>query len=118
MQDNKAGTWLARDGDGRVLEVDADGYPGAEANPDDGRPVAEQAARARPQATERRLERQAIEYLLERRSAEPAAPAVPGRDTAWAESYREHVAGLQQRNRAYLAARAQDLARELEPEAG
>jgi hypothetical protein len=43
MQDNEAGTWLARDGDGRVLEVDADGYPGAEASPGDGRPVAETA---------------------------------------------------------------------------
>lgn len=95
-----------------------DGCPGAEASPDDGRPVAEVAARARPQAMERRLERQAIEHLLERRSAEPAAQVVPGRDAAWAESYREHVAGLQQQNRAYLAARAADLARELEPEAG
>jgi hypothetical protein len=34
--------WLARDGDGRVLEVDAGGYPGREAGPpDDGRPIAE-----------------------------------------------------------------------------
>jgi len=29
-------TWLARDGE-RVVEVDADGYPGREADPDDGR---------------------------------------------------------------------------------
>lgn len=35
------GSWLARDGDGQVLEVDADGHPGREASPDDGRPVAE-----------------------------------------------------------------------------
>jgi hypothetical protein len=35
------GSWLARDGDGQVLEVDTDGYPGREASPDDGRPVAE-----------------------------------------------------------------------------
>jgi hypothetical protein len=41
MQDNGTGTWLARDGDGRVLEVSAAGYPGAEASPDDSRPVAE-----------------------------------------------------------------------------
>jgi hypothetical protein len=42
MQDNNtAGTWAARDGDGRVPEVDAAGYPGAEAGPGDGRPVAE-----------------------------------------------------------------------------
>jgi hypothetical protein len=41
MQDNKTGTWLARDGDGRVLEVDADGCPAAEASSRDGRPVAE-----------------------------------------------------------------------------
>lgn len=39
-------TWLARDGDGRVLEVDAAGHPGAEASPDDGRPVVEAAAEA------------------------------------------------------------------------
>jgi hypothetical protein len=43
MQENEAGSWLARDGDGRVLEVDADGHPGREASPDDGRPVAEAA---------------------------------------------------------------------------
>lgn len=36
-----AGSWLARDGDGQVLEVDADGHPGREASPDDGRAVAE-----------------------------------------------------------------------------
>jgi putative endonuclease len=41
MQENEAGSWLARDGDGQVLEVDADGRPGREASPDDGRPVAE-----------------------------------------------------------------------------
>jgi hypothetical protein len=35
------GSWLARDGDGRVLEVDADGHPGREADPGDRRPVAE-----------------------------------------------------------------------------
>jgi hypothetical protein len=34
-------TWLARDG-GRIVEVGADGYPGREADPDDGRPVAEE----------------------------------------------------------------------------
>lgn len=34
------GSWLARDGD-TVREVDADGTPGREASPDDGRPVAE-----------------------------------------------------------------------------
>ena len=33
-------TWLARDGE-RIVEVDADGHPGREASPDDGRPVAE-----------------------------------------------------------------------------
>jgi hypothetical protein len=33
-------TWLARDGE-RVVEVDADGYPGREADPGDGRPVVE-----------------------------------------------------------------------------
>lgn len=43
MQDNETSAWLARDGDGRVLEVDAAGYPGAEAGPGDGRPVAEAA---------------------------------------------------------------------------
>ena len=43
MQDNEPATWLARDGDGRVLEVDADGYPGAEASPGGDRPVAEPA---------------------------------------------------------------------------
>ncbi len=44
MQHNdEPGTWLARDGDGRILEVDAGGYPGAEASPGDGRPVAEAA---------------------------------------------------------------------------
>ena len=43
MQDNRAGTWLARDGDGRVLEVDPAGYSGGEASPGDGRPVAEAA---------------------------------------------------------------------------
>ena len=41
MQNNEAGTWLARDSDGRVLEVDTDGYPAAEASANDGRPVAE-----------------------------------------------------------------------------
>jgi hypothetical protein len=41
MQDNEAGTWLARGGDGRILEVDAAGYPGAEAGPGDARPIAE-----------------------------------------------------------------------------
>jgi hypothetical protein len=41
MQDNQTGTWLARDDDGRILEVDAAGYPAAEASPSDGRPVAE-----------------------------------------------------------------------------
>jgi hypothetical protein len=41
MQDNEAGTWLARDGDSQVLEVDAAGHPGKEASPDDGRPAAE-----------------------------------------------------------------------------
>jgi hypothetical protein len=35
------GSWLARDGDGRVLEVDAEGHPGREASPDDDRPAAE-----------------------------------------------------------------------------
>lgn len=44
MQDNEAGTWLARDGDGRILEVGAAGYPGGEASPGDGRPVAAAAA--------------------------------------------------------------------------
>ncbi|MGH3217893.1 MAG: hypothetical protein ACRDPY_04045 [Streptosporangiaceae bacterium] len=48
MQENEAGTWLARDGDGRVLEVDAAGHPGLEASPDDGRPVAEEAQAADP----------------------------------------------------------------------
>jgi hypothetical protein len=43
MQDNDTGTWLARDGDGRVVEVDAAGYPGAEADPGDVRPAAEAA---------------------------------------------------------------------------
>lgn len=43
MQTNETSAWLARDGDGQVLEVDAAGYPGAEASPDDGRPVAEAA---------------------------------------------------------------------------
>jgi hypothetical protein len=33
-------TWLARDG-GRVVEVDAEGYPGREADLGDGRPVVE-----------------------------------------------------------------------------
>jgi len=47
MQEKEAGSWLARDGDGRVLEVDAGGYPGAEASPDDGRPVAEAEEPAR-----------------------------------------------------------------------
>ena len=41
MQEHHAGTWLARDEDGRVLEVDAAGYPGREASSDDGRPVAD-----------------------------------------------------------------------------
>jgi hypothetical protein len=41
MQKNKTGTWLARDDDGRVLEVDAGGYPAAEASHSDGRPAAE-----------------------------------------------------------------------------
>jgi hypothetical protein len=31
MHDNQPGAWLARDGDGRILEVDADDHPGAEA---------------------------------------------------------------------------------------
>jgi hypothetical protein len=44
MQDNGTGTWLARDGDGRILEVAAAGYPGAEASPGGGRPAAEAAA--------------------------------------------------------------------------
>jgi hypothetical protein len=44
--------------------------------------------------------------------AEAASPGA-GRE-AWLESYQAAVAGLQQRNRAYLAARARDLARELE----
>jgi hypothetical protein len=43
MQENNTGTWLARDGDGRVLEVDAGGYPAAEASPGDNRPAAEPA---------------------------------------------------------------------------
>src|SRR6185437_13834067 len=30
--------WLAREADGRILEVDADGYPGRVADPGDGRP--------------------------------------------------------------------------------
>ncbi len=47
MHEHEAGTWLARDGDGRILEVDAAGYPGAEASPGDGRPVAEAAAPGR-----------------------------------------------------------------------
>lgn len=39
--DEDRDTWLARDG-GQVVEVDAaTGYPGREASPDDGRPVAE-----------------------------------------------------------------------------
>jgi hypothetical protein len=87
MQENKPGTWLARDGDGRVLEVDADGYPGAEASPGDGRPIAE-------------------------------AAGPPADREAWLKSYRAAVADLQQRNRQYLAARANDLAHELEAEAG
>ena len=33
-------SWLARDGDGRVLEADADAHPRREASTDDGRPVA------------------------------------------------------------------------------
>jgi hypothetical protein len=36
MRDNETGTWLARRGDGRVLEVSAAGYPGAEASPEAG----------------------------------------------------------------------------------
>jgi hypothetical protein len=49
----------------------------------------------------------------------PAAEAAsPGADReAWLESYKAAVAGLQQRNRAYLADRARGLARELEAEA-
>jgi hypothetical protein len=42
--EHDSGSWLARDGDGQVLEVDADGHPGRAASPDDGRPVAEAAA--------------------------------------------------------------------------
>jgi hypothetical protein len=41
MQQHETGSWLARDGDGRVLEVDAGGQPAREASPDDGRAVAE-----------------------------------------------------------------------------
>ena len=41
MQEHETGSWLARDGDGRVLEVDAGGQPGREASPDDGRAVVE-----------------------------------------------------------------------------
>jgi len=41
MQNNETATWLARDDDGRVLEADMHGYPGPQASPDDGRPVAE-----------------------------------------------------------------------------
>jgi hypothetical protein len=44
MQDNETGTRLDGDGDGRVREVDADGYPGAEAHPGDGRPPAQAAS--------------------------------------------------------------------------
>ncbi len=44
MHEREAGTWLARDGDGRILEIDAAGYPGAEASPDDGRPAAAASA--------------------------------------------------------------------------
>jgi hypothetical protein len=39
--EHEAGSWLARDGDGQVLEVDTDGRPGRAASPDDGRAVAE-----------------------------------------------------------------------------
>jgi hypothetical protein len=40
MQENKTGTWLARDGDGRVpVRVDLQD-PAAEASANDGRPVA------------------------------------------------------------------------------
>jgi putative endonuclease len=49
------GSWLARDGDSRVLEVDAEGHPGREASPDDRRPVAEaqlEQARSDAAATE------------------------------------------------------------------
>jgi hypothetical protein len=41
--EHDSGSWLARDGDGQVLEVDADGHPGRAADRDDGRPVAEAA---------------------------------------------------------------------------
>jgi hypothetical protein len=49
MHDNQPGTWLARDGDDRIFEVDADDYPGAEAQPGDGRPIAEAADSDRPE---------------------------------------------------------------------
>jgi hypothetical protein len=52
MQKKETGTWLTRSGDGWILEVDAGGYPGAEASPGDGRAVGQHrgraCARARP----------------------------------------------------------------------
>jgi putative endonuclease len=44
--EHDVGSWLARDGD-TVREVAADGTPGREASPDDGRPIAEAGAAAR-----------------------------------------------------------------------
>jgi hypothetical protein len=43
MQDNDTGTWLARDGDGRVREGRAARHPGAQVSPDASQPVAEAA---------------------------------------------------------------------------
>jgi hypothetical protein len=48
MHDNESSTWLARDGDSRILEVDTESYPRAEASPGDGRPVAEAADPGQP----------------------------------------------------------------------
>lgn len=53
MQEKEPESWLARDGDGRVLEVEAAGYPGGEASPDDGRPVAEAEEATREDLTVR-----------------------------------------------------------------
>jgi hypothetical protein len=43
MVTREAGSWLAREEDGRVLEISPGGDMVAEASPDDGRPVAEAA---------------------------------------------------------------------------
>ena len=45
--------WLAQDADGRTVEVDADGYPGREADPDDGRPVVDAEEDAKDAAYQR-----------------------------------------------------------------